>query len=36
VAFPFLLELEDMVDHKIIEEELQRWRKMNRRRIKIG
>jgi len=25
-----------MVDHKIIEEELRRWRKMNRRRIRIG
>jgi len=36
VAFPLVLELADMVDHKIIEEELQRWRKMNRRRIRIG
>jgi len=36
VAFPLVLKLTDMIDHKIIEEELQRWRKMNRRRIRIG
>jgi len=36
VAFSIVLELADMVDHKIIEEELQKWRKMNRKRIRIG
>ena len=35
MAFSLVLELADMIDHKIIKEELQRWIYMNRRRIKI-
>jgi len=36
VTFSLVLELTDMIDLKIIEKELQRWRKMNMRIIRIG